>query len=533
MKPTITELIDSYQAGTTTVRSTIETSLDAIEADRAKGANGLNVVVSLHDRTDLLIEADASDVRWEQIRLKQSKSRPLEGVPIIVKDNICVRGELTTAGSKILAGYRAPYNATVTDKLRAAGAIILGKGNMDEFAMGSSGENSGYGPTKNPFDTSRVPGGSSSGSTASVAAGFVPVAIGSDTGGSIRQPASFCGVVGLKPSYGRVSRHGLLAMASSLDQIGPLTTSVADAARTLEVLAGTDPLDQTTVVWPDDLVGLADELTKISPNPSLSKRGNLPLSQRACPVLDTGGIEGDLRIATFDGPPGLEGLDPQVRSLVEVTREQFTTMLPTATITSFEAIVGQAAAAEFFDLALDTYYILVPAEVSSNLARYDGIRYASQKSKDTRQKIQTLLDQYLETRSAGFGAEAKRRIMLGTHVLSSGYFDAYYKTALKARAYVEQEFVKVFATADILMGPTSPTTAFKLDERIQDPLAMYLADLYTIPANIGGVCAISVPCGTVNGLPVGMQLIAKGGDERKLLHVAHAFEATVSRSVDR
>lgn len=494
MKQTISQLMTDYRAGTS-VRSVVEASLAAIDADRARGDDGLNAIRSLHERAALLAEADRADERWATLRSGKTEARPLEGVPIILKDNICVRGELTGAGSKILDGYRSPYDATVTDKLRAAGAIILGKGNMDEFAMGSSGENSGYGPTKNPIDPTRVPGGSSSGPAVAVAAGWVPVSIGTDTGGSVRQPASFCGLVGLRPTYGRVSRSGVIAMSSSLDQISPFAHSVADAAQLLEVLAGSDPLDQTTVQWPDSLSDLSTEL----PTPTLSS----------------------LKVAAFDGPPNLEGLDPQVRSLIGQMRKQFVAGLPGTTLTSFEALVGDAAAKDFLDLTLDTYYIIMPAEVSSNLARYDGIRYGP--------KVQAsgLLDQYLTSRSAGFGPEVKRRIMLGTHVLSSGYYDAYYKTALQARAYVEQEFAKVFQSVDILMGPTSPTTAFKLGEKIEDPLTMYLADLFTIPSNIGGLCSISVPCGEVNGLPVGMQLIAKAGDERKLLHAAHAFEAMV------
>ncbi len=545
MKPTISQLLDDYRAGRTTVRAAVESSLAAIDADRAQGADGLNAVVSIHDRSDLLAQADAADERWEQIRAARTDrgssstsqvpppaggahstseedenrgvvtARPLESVPVIVKDNICVRGELVTAASKILAGYRSAYSATVTTKLKNAGAIILGNGNMDEFAMGSSGEHSAYGPTKHPIDRSRVPGGSSSGPAASVAAGFVPLSFGSDTGGSIRVPASFCGLVGLKPTYGRVSRHGLLALASSLDQIGPFTHTVADAARAFEVIVGRDPMDQTTRTFGDDLTGLTE--TVVSRTSSTS--GESEPTPEEIPALR------HLRIGSFDGPANLEGLDAGVRQLITNRREQFLSQLTIDDLVDFNQLVDTAAAAEFLDLALDVYYITLPAEVSSNLARYDGIRFGKRRTANgERPGAQTLLDQYLETRSAGFGAETKRRIMLGTYVLSSGYYDAYYKTALKARAYVEQVFERVFESVNILMGPSVATPAFKLGERIDDPLAMYLSDLYAIPANIGGLCAISVPCGTVSGLPVGMQLIAKGGDERRLLQVASAFE---------
>jgi aspartyl-tRNA(Asn)/glutamyl-tRNA(Gln) amidotransferase subunit A len=383
----------------------------------------------------------------------------------------------------------------VTTKLRDGGAIILGKGNCDEFAMGSSGENSGYGPTKNSIDPTRVPGGSSSGPAVAVAAGWVPVSIGTDTGGSVRQPASFCGLVGLRPTYGRVSRSGVIAMSSSLDQISPFTNSVADAARMLEGLAGPDPLDQTTVQWRDDLVDLGADI-----------------ESKAADRL------AGLRIASFDGPPELEGLDPVVKALIVDKRAAFVSAIQATPLTSFESIVGETVARNFLDLTLDAYYILMPAEVSSNLARYDGIRFG------IHSQASTLLDQYLESRSAGFGPEAKRRIMLGTHVLSSGYYDAYYKTALQARAYIQQKFDEVFKQVDILMCPVAPTTAFKLGEKTENPLAMYLADIYSIPSNIGGLCAISVPGGDLAGLPVGMQLIAKGGDERRLLQVAAAFE---------
>ena len=489
---TISELFKEYKNGTS-VSSVIEDTLANIEE---KNGN-LNAVISLHDRIDLIAEAEIADDKWEQIRQGKAEPRLLEGVPVMLKDNIAVRGELTTAGSKILNGFRPAYDATIVERLRAAGAIILGKANMDEFAMGSSTEHSAYGPTKNPRNTECVPGGSSGGSAATVAAGFAPVAIGSDTGGSIRQPASFCGVVGFKPSYGRVSRYGLLAMASSLDQIGPFTNSVEDAARVTEALAGRDPLDSTCRTWADDLA----DLNKLKAPESV-------------------------RIASFDGPQNLTGIDPNVRTKISELRSTFADSL-NSTVKTFDEFIGQDAADEFLDLALDAYYILVPAEVSSNLARFDGIRFGIHPDSIT------LKDVYLNARSTGFGEETKRRIMLGTHVLSSGYYDAYYKTALKARAYVTEEFDRVFESVDVLMGPTSPTVAFKLGERIDDPLAMYLADLYTIPANIGGLCAINVPCGTIDGLPIGMHLMAKAGNERKLLSIAKAFESFVAEKGTR
>ena len=481
----ITDYVESFRGGAS-VCSVIEDTLANIEEKNVS----LNAIISLHDRANLIVESEAADERWEQVRQGKAEPRLLEGVPVILKDNIAVHGELTTAGSKILEGFRPAYDATIVQKLRAAGAIILGKANMDEFAMGSSTEHSAYGPTKNPHDESRVPGGSSGGSAAAVAAGFAPVAIGSDTGGSIRQPASFCGVVGFKPSYGRVSRYGLLAMASSLDQIGPFTNSVEDAARVTEALIGQDPLDATSRAWSDDLVGFSSDLS----------------------------VGESVRIAAFDGPLDLTGIDPNVRNRISELRAGFADSLNT-TVGTFDEIIGANAANDFLDLALDTYYILVPAEVSSNLARFDGIRFG------IHPESATLRDVYLSARSTGFGEEVKRRIMLGTHVLSSGYFDAYYKTALKARAYVTEEFNRAFSNADVLMGPTSPTVAFKLGERMDDPLAMYLADLYTIPANIGGLCAINVPCGTVDGMPVGMHIMAKAGNERKLLSVAKSFES--------
>ncbi len=479
-------MLAAYQNGTA-VAAVVADSLARIDAEDGE----LNAIRSLHDRPTLQAEAAAADERWEAIRSGQATARPLEGVPIILKDNINVRGELTGAGSKILDGYRSPYDATVTRKLRAAGAIVLGKGNMDEFAMGSSGENSAYGATKNPVDPTRVAGGSSSGPAVAVAKDWVPVSIGTDTGGSVRLPASFCGLVGLRPTYGRISRSGVIAMASSLDQISPFTHTVADAASLLEVLAGVDPLDQTTEVWPDDLTGLTDSLADDLPN---------------------------LRIAAFDGPANLEGIDLRVRDLIDDLRQRLVGALPNSTLTSFATIIGAAEANDFLDLTLDAYYIIVPAEVSSNLARYDGLRYGPAST------ASTLIERYLDTRSHGFGAEAKRRIMLGTHVLSSGYYDAYYKTALKARAYARAKFAEVFQTVDVLMGPTSPTTAFELGAKTSDPLAMYLSDLYAIPSNIAGACSITVPCGAVDGLPVGMQLIAAAGNERTLLKVAHAFE---------
>ncbi|MBA4495532.1 Asp-tRNA(Asn)/Glu-tRNA(Gln) amidotransferase subunit GatA [Paenactinomyces guangxiensis] len=407
----------------------------------------------------------------------------LAALPVGVKDNICTEGLTTTCASQLLANYQPIYNATVVDKLAEAQAVTVGKMNMDEFAMGSSTENSGFHFTYNPWDLERVPGGSSGGSAAAVAAGEVYFALGSDTGGSIRQPAAFCGVVGLKPTYGRVSRYGLVAFASSLDQIGPLTKNVEDAAYALQVLAGYDPKDSTSadVEVPDYLSALTGDVT-------------------------------GLRIAVPKEMMG-EGIDEGVRERIKEAL---------ATLQKMGAVVEEVSLTHA-NYAVATYYLLAPAEASSNLARYDGVRYG------VRKEGSNLLDMYLETRSQGFGAEVKRRIMLGTYALSSGYYDAYYLKAQKVRTLIRQDFENIFAGYDVVIGPTTPTTAFKIGEKVDDPLTMYVNDICTIPVNLAGLPAISVPCGLADGLPVGLQIIGKAFDESTVLRVAHAYEQATER----
>lgn len=403
----------------------------------------------------------------------------LYSIPIAIKDNICVKGEQTTCSSKILAGFRPPYDATVISKLKSANVLFLGKSNMDEFAFGSSCETSCYGPTKNPYDLERIPGGSSGGSAALVAADETILAIGSDTGGSVRQPAALCGVVGLKPTYGRVSRYGLIAFASSLDQIGPITKDVEDAARVMNVISGYDQMDTTSIN-----VDVPDYTSYL-----------------------TGSID-DIKI----GLPKeyfVEGLEKEVRDAVEKS-----------------VSILKDLGAQIIDISLPhteyavaTYYIIACSEASSNLARFDGVQYGLRKGDPS------LLEMYNGTRGEGFGKEAKRRIILGTYSLSSGYYDAYYLKAQKVRALIKQDFDKAFNTCDAILTPTSPTTAFKLGEKLQDPLQMYLSDIFTIPANLAGIPAISIPCGySRNGLPIGLQFMAKAFDEPTLFRLSYAYE---------
>lgn len=401
----------------------------------------------------------------------------LRGVPLAIKDNICVEGTLTTAGSKILKNHQAVYDATVIGKLRKAGAIFLGKTNLDEFAMGSSTENSAFGPTKNPHDHARVPGGSSGGSAAAVAAGLAVAALGSDTGGSIRQPASFCGVVGLKPTYGRVSRYGLIALASSLDQIGPLTKNVYDAALLLNILSGRDEMDSTTARL------LEHDFTEHLDKPVKGLKVAMPKE--------------------YFG----EGLDGGVNNTIEQA---------IAKLESLGAHVDQVNLPHS-QYALETYYVIMASEASANLARYDGIRYGFSKAGEN------ILDTYFKSRSEGFGTEVQRRIILGTYVLSAGYYDAYYLRAQKVRTLIRQDFEKVFEKFDVIVGPTTPTPAFKLGEK-EDPVSMYLSDIYTVSVNLAGLPAISVPAGKVNNLPVGLQIIGPKFGEEKILQVAYSFE---------
>ncbi|MBI2057952.1 MAG: Asp-tRNA(Asn)/Glu-tRNA(Gln) amidotransferase subunit GatA [Candidatus Yanofskybacteria bacterium] len=414
----------------------------------------------------------------------------LSGIALAVKDNICIKDTITTAGSKILKNHKAVYDATVISKLRSAGAIFLGKTNLDEFAMGASTENSAFGVTKNPHDHSRVPGGSSGGSAAAVAAGLAVAALGSDTGGSIRQPAAFCGVVGLKPTYGRVSRYGLISMASSLDQIGPLTKNVYDSALLLNFLAGKDSMDSTTAN--ERVPDFTENLDKTIKGLKIA----MPKEYFAVPAGPPTGRAGRRG----------EGLDSEVNNKVEQAISK---------LESLGAHVDQVSLPHA-DYALATYYLVVPSEVSSNLARYDGIRYGLRKGGEN------LLDTYLKSRSEGFGEEVRRRIILGTYALSSGYYDAYYLRAQKVRTLIRQDFEKVFEKFDIIVGPTTPTPAFKIGEK-EDPLSMYLSDIYTVSVNLAGLPAISVPCGKVGDLPVGLQIIGKKFDEETVLRTAFQY----------
>ncbi len=428
-----------------------------------------------------LVTADRARERATQIDADVQAGKKvgrLAGVTIALKDNMCTRGVETTCSSKILAGWKPPYDATVVRRLADEGAVFVGKTNLDEFAMGSSTENSAFGPTRNPLDTSRVPGGSSGGSAAAVAAGFATASLGSDTGGSIRQPAALCGLVGVKPTYGMVSRQGLVAFGSSLDQIGPFTTTVADAALMMEVIAGHDPLDSTSLPQPAPL--LTGELGK--------------------------GVQG-MRIGRITDMP--EGSSPDVLAQLEA---------------AFDAL--RAAGATVVDVqmpsmlyGLTAYYLVAPAEASSNLARFDGVRYG------LRVDAKDLNSMYGATRAAGFGDEVKRRIMLGTYALSAGYYDAYYGKALKVRRLIADDFAKAYTKCDAILTPTSPTVAFKFGDKTSNPLAMYLCDVFTIPTNLAGHAAMSVPFGTGEaGLPVGVQILAPALGEAPMFRVAAELE---------
>ena len=433
-------------------------------------------------------------------RRDEWRDRPLLGVPVTIKDVICTRGQLTTAASRILTGFRPPYDATVAARLREAGAVLVGKTNCDEFAMGSSTEHSAYGPSRNPWDPARTPGGSSGGAAAAVAAGLTPVSIGSDTGGSIRQPAAFCGIVGLKPTYGRVSRYGLLAFASSLDQIGPLTRTVGDAALVLGVLAGHDPCDATSA--------------------------EAPVTDYAAALhRDAAGLRVGVPAALLERTDA--GIDAEV-------------------LNAYRKAMGvlQAAGAVLIDIelphaeyAVPVYYLVAPAEASSNLARYDGVRYGSRAGATdggAGDETSAISSMYDRTRDAGFGAEVKRRIMLGTYALSAGYYDAYYRRAQRVRGLIRRDYSRAFDRdagpgVDVVAMPTTPAPAFRLGEHLQDPLAMYLGDVFTVSANLTGLPAISAPAGfTAGGLPVGLQLVGRAFDEATLLRLAHAYERTAA-----
>jgi aspartyl-tRNA(Asn)/glutamyl-tRNA(Gln) amidotransferase subunit A len=430
--------------------------------------------------------ADAD--RIDAARAAGASLPPLAGIPIAIKDNLCTKGIRTTCSSRMLAEFVPPYESTVTSRLWQAGAVLIGKTNLDEFAMGSSTETSAFGPSRNPWDPSRVPGGSSGGSAAAVACGECQVSLGSDTGGSIRQPASFCGVVGLKPTYGRVSRWGLVAFASSLDQVGPFSTTVADAAEVLQVIAGEDPRDATCLTDP-----VPDYLAEL----------NIPLA--------------GLRVGLIRECFQEQGLDPQVKASV----------LAAAQVLAGLGCELVEVSCPRFDDGIATYYVIAPSEASANLARYDGVKYGLRSEGPG--VADNLATMTARTRAEGFGDEVKRRILIGTYALSAGYVDAYYKKAQRVRTLIRQDFDRAFQQVDVLLSPTSPTTAFRFGAHTEDPLAMYLADLLTIPANLAGLPAISVPCGfDDSGLPIGLQLIAGVLEEGKLLRVAHQFEQAAS-----
>jgi aspartyl-tRNA(Asn)/glutamyl-tRNA(Gln) amidotransferase subunit A len=424
-----------------------------------------------------------NQARQADARLAEGDAAPLLGVPMILKDVMITRGIRTTAGSKILDSFIPIEDGTITRRLGEAGTAMLGKSNMDEFAMGSSTENSGYFPSRNPWDLDRVPGGSSGGSAAAVGAEFAPFALGTDTGGSIRQPGALCGVVGFKPTYGRVSRYGLIAFASSLDQIGPFTRTVEDTALVMNAIAGHDPCDSTSLQAP-----VPDYTAALSPEPSLK------------------GIRLALPREYFD----VQGIEPGVDEAVKAAIKH---------LESLGAELGEVSLPHT-RYGLATYYLIAPAECSANLARYDGVKY----SLSIREPGAGLWDVYERSRGEGFGREVKRRIILGTYALSSGYYDAYYLKAQKVRTLIKQDFDKVFESFDAVVGPTSPNVAFALGAKTQDPLAMYLNDLFTIPTSLAGLPGVSVPAGMASGLPVGLQIIGKALDESGILRIAHAFE---------
>ena len=465
----IEELAAGVRAGEVTATELVEASLAAIEANESYHAIlevNEKALTSAHEVDALVKNGDAD------------KIGRLAGIPFIAKDNFLTHSTHTTAGSNILKPFKAPYQATAVEKLEAEGAIMVAKSNMDAFGHGSSTENSDFGPTKNPYDKTRVPGGSSGGSAAAVALGLACFAIGTDTGSSIRQPAAFCGVVGLKPTYGLVSRYGVIAMGSSVDVIGPLANRVEDAALVLDVLAGRDPRDATTI----------ERDTASYAHPSASLKGK--------------------KVGLIKEYIGT-GIDPKVKAAVLLAADK---------MKKAGAILEEVSLPSV-DLALAAYYILIPAELSSNLARYDGIRFghSSKQAKD-------LAEIYLLSRNEGFGVEAKRRIVMGTYVLSSGYYEAHYKQAQKVRTLLVREFEAAFTKFDLLIGPNAPTTAFKLGEKSHDPLAMYLSDVDTVAVNLVGNCAISIPAGKADGLPVGLQMIAPQRAERELLGAARATE---------
>ena len=468
------EIVAAVRSGVRTAREVLEEHLAAVEA-REDEVHAFNLVLADEARA----AADAVDASVAA----GTDPGPLAGVPVALKDNMCTRGVPTTCSSRILDGWRPPYDATVVERLAAAGAVVVGKTNLDEFAMGSSTENSAFGVTRNPLDPTKVPGGSSGGSAAAVAAGFVPLSLGSDTGGSIRQPAALCGVVGVKPTYGAVSRYGLVAFASSLDQIGPFSRTVADSALMLEVIGGHDPLDSTSIP---------------EPAPGLSS------------VLDRG-VEG-MRIGIIEelSGDGLEGIAGDVRARLGEAAAALAAAGATVETTSVPSTV----------YGLSAYYVIAPAEASSNLARYDGVRFG------LRVDAPNAGDMNTATRTAGFGDEVKRRIMLGTYALSAGYYEAYYGKSQKVRTLIVRDFARAYEDFDLLLSPTAPTTAFPIGAKTADPMTMYLNDVCTIPSNLAGHPAMSVPFGLGDdGMPVGVQVLAPATGEATMFRAAAVLEA--------
>ena len=468
----IAEWREQLSRGEVSARELADQHLSRIEA----------VEPSVHAYLEITAERARADAdRIDALRAAGEPLPPLAGVPLAIKDNLCTKGIRTTCSSRMLETFVPPYESTVTERLWDAGAVLLGKTNLDEFAMGSSTETSAFGPSRNPWNPEKVPGGSSGGSAAAVAAGECVASLGSDTGGSIRQPAAFCGVVGLKPTYGRVSRYGLVAFASSLDQVGPFTTSVADAAELLQVIAGEDPRDSTCLKAP------------------------VPDYRAAL----TQPVKG-LRVGIVRECMEAEGLDPQVKASVQVAAEQ---------LQALGCELVEVSCPRFND-GIATYYVIAPSEASANLARYDGVKYGYRAA-----DAASLAEMTARSRAEGFGDEVKRRILIGTYALSAGYVDAYYKKAQQVRTLIRRDFDRAFDTVDVLLTPTSPTTAFGFGAHSEDPLAMYLADLLTIPANMAGLPAISLPCGfDTAGLPIGVQLITGVLQEERLLQVAWHYE---------
>ncbi len=468
---TLQALRRALDAGEVSSAELVEAALARAEATRAT----LNAFIGLRPEPARAAAAEA-DAR----RARGEGRGPLDGLPVAIKDNMVQAGDPATCASRILEGFVAPYTATAVERLEAAGAVVVGRTNMDEFAMGSSTEHSRYGPTHNPWDPACTAGGSSGGSAAAVAAGIVPAALGTDTGGSIRQPASFCGVVGLKPTYGRVSRWGLVAYASSLDQIGVFTRRAADAARVLEIIAGHDDRDSTSV--PEPVPAFAEAL-----NGDIS--GLVVGLPREFMIED--GMDADVLAAVRAAVDELSRAGAEIREI----------SLPHT------------------EYAVATYYLIATAEASSNLARYDGVRYGRRAAAAT-----GLTDMYYRTRSEGFGAEVKRRILLGTYVLSAGYYDAYYRKAQQVRTLLRRDFEQAFQSCDVIVTPTSPEVAFPLGSKTADPLRMYLSDVYTVSANLAGVPGVSIPCGFESGMPVGLQLLGRPLEEAALLRVADAYQ---------